>query len=322
MGSKIGRNAPCPCGSGKKHKHCCMVTISSKKLAIVNEMAKHQEGLIKFVFDNHQVEMAKRIANHLAKHPVEKSKSQAFANVAVCWEIFCSPIKEGKTPIEWYIESVKENVSEEIWQMLCSWQYREPSVYSIESQINKNTFKLRDVYGHDEYEAIMNENHLPQSNSLLLGTLIFNGNHHEFYISFIEISESRKSRFLEEINNLSEGSSLKDHFPAILQLALSEHPRNNHSEAENIDDSVLALLKKEAGEEIAAKAEILWNSYYQNRKPVIRKAEIFASALHYLVAKDIFREKPTQVSIAKRYHTTASSLSSRYRELKEFLPAK
>ncbi|MCF4009138.1 SEC-C metal-binding domain-containing protein [Rheinheimera sp. UJ63] len=24
-GKKIGRNAPCPCGSGKKHKHCCIV---------------------------------------------------------------------------------------------------------------------------------------------------------------------------------------------------------------------------------------------------------------------------------------------------------
>jgi preprotein translocase subunit SecA len=22
-GKKIGRNEPCPCGSGKKYKHCC-----------------------------------------------------------------------------------------------------------------------------------------------------------------------------------------------------------------------------------------------------------------------------------------------------------
>ena len=22
-GEKVGRNAPCPCGSGKKHKKCC-----------------------------------------------------------------------------------------------------------------------------------------------------------------------------------------------------------------------------------------------------------------------------------------------------------
>ena len=24
MSKKIGRNEPCPCGSGKKYKHCCM----------------------------------------------------------------------------------------------------------------------------------------------------------------------------------------------------------------------------------------------------------------------------------------------------------
>jgi uncharacterized protein YecA (UPF0149 family) len=23
---KIGRNDPCPCGSGKKYKHCCLKT--------------------------------------------------------------------------------------------------------------------------------------------------------------------------------------------------------------------------------------------------------------------------------------------------------
>ncbi len=25
MGTKIGKNAPCPCGSGKKYKKCCML---------------------------------------------------------------------------------------------------------------------------------------------------------------------------------------------------------------------------------------------------------------------------------------------------------
>ena len=24
VGKKVGRNDPCPCGSGKKHKNCCM----------------------------------------------------------------------------------------------------------------------------------------------------------------------------------------------------------------------------------------------------------------------------------------------------------
>ncbi|MBO7926360.1 SEC-C domain-containing protein [Pseudoalteromonas sp. K222D] len=30
---KLGRNDPCPCGSGKKHKHCCMNTASTKQHA-------------------------------------------------------------------------------------------------------------------------------------------------------------------------------------------------------------------------------------------------------------------------------------------------
>jgi len=28
---KIGRNDPCPCGSGKKYKHCCLSPLSSVK---------------------------------------------------------------------------------------------------------------------------------------------------------------------------------------------------------------------------------------------------------------------------------------------------
>ncbi len=29
--SKVGRNDPCPCGSGKKHKKCCEGKVVSKK---------------------------------------------------------------------------------------------------------------------------------------------------------------------------------------------------------------------------------------------------------------------------------------------------
>lgn len=30
--NKVGRNAPCPCGSGKKYKKCCQVYQPSKEL--------------------------------------------------------------------------------------------------------------------------------------------------------------------------------------------------------------------------------------------------------------------------------------------------
>ena len=29
---KIGRNAPCPCGSGKKYKRCCLINYKEQQL--------------------------------------------------------------------------------------------------------------------------------------------------------------------------------------------------------------------------------------------------------------------------------------------------
>lgn len=31
MNQKVGRNDPCPCGSGKKHKQCCLKLSSGRK---------------------------------------------------------------------------------------------------------------------------------------------------------------------------------------------------------------------------------------------------------------------------------------------------
>jgi uncharacterized protein YecA (UPF0149 family) len=33
MSKKTGRNDPCPCGSGKKYKHCCL----GNKAAAINQ---------------------------------------------------------------------------------------------------------------------------------------------------------------------------------------------------------------------------------------------------------------------------------------------
>ncbi len=38
--AKIGRNQPCPCGSGKKYKHCCLVTGQSAQPASPMEQIK------------------------------------------------------------------------------------------------------------------------------------------------------------------------------------------------------------------------------------------------------------------------------------------
>jgi hypothetical protein len=36
---KTGRNDPCPCGSGKKYKHCCMDAISKQRSALLDDIS-------------------------------------------------------------------------------------------------------------------------------------------------------------------------------------------------------------------------------------------------------------------------------------------
>jgi hypothetical protein len=37
MGHKIGRNDPCPCGSGKKYKKCCLLQDEEKRQSKIED---------------------------------------------------------------------------------------------------------------------------------------------------------------------------------------------------------------------------------------------------------------------------------------------
>ncbi|HRD54879.1 MAG TPA: SEC-C metal-binding domain-containing protein [Parachlamydiaceae bacterium] len=56
MQAKVGRNDPCPCGSGKKFKHCCFLTKggagTKKKLTAkwINAPQKEAPNLIERTF--------------------------------------------------------------------------------------------------------------------------------------------------------------------------------------------------------------------------------------------------------------------------------
>lgn len=39
MGAKVGRNHPCPCGSGRKFKHCCEAKRERMSLSMILTLA-------------------------------------------------------------------------------------------------------------------------------------------------------------------------------------------------------------------------------------------------------------------------------------------
>ena len=46
LSKKIGRNAPCPCGSGKKYKKCCLGKDKTDKKALPRDLLDYAEDWI------------------------------------------------------------------------------------------------------------------------------------------------------------------------------------------------------------------------------------------------------------------------------------
>ena len=53
---KVGRNAPCPCGSGKKYKHCCMHAENFRVAGTTWRRMRRTEGRLGPALDDHAVE--------------------------------------------------------------------------------------------------------------------------------------------------------------------------------------------------------------------------------------------------------------------------
>ncbi|MGA4721290.1 YecA family protein [Fictibacillus nanhaiensis] len=339
--SMIGRNDPCYCGSGKKYKKCCL-----HKEEQTREVSFHQEGLIKYALENYQQDLAERTSKYVKKYPVAKEQEQTYANIAVCWEIFCSEIKENKTPVQLYVEKVKNSVKPEVAEILAGWTTATPSLYKVLEQKTGFIFTVQDIWTEAVYDVTINAAEKPKTESALLGTLVSNGINHEFYVGYVEMPMTELPPLKAAIEKIQPQQdpkvTFKNEFPAVLQLALidisagvpqSQVEKKEASsastkvekaeEATDLKDekynAVTELVKANAETEVVEEAEKLWSEYVTESKPAIRKEEIYAAALDYLVSKDIRGIASTQAETAKKYGVSPASLSSRYREMKELL---
>ncbi|WP_226537232.1 SEC-C domain-containing protein [Fictibacillus halophilus] len=342
--SMIGRNDPCYCGSGKKYKKCCL-----HKEEQTREVSFHQEGLIKYALENYQQDLAARTSEYVKKYPVGKDQEQTYGNIAVCWEVFCSEIKDGRTPVELYVKKVKNSVKPEVAEILAGWTNTVPSLYKVVEQKTGFIFTVKDIWTDKVYDVTINAADKPKADSALLGTLVSNGINYEFYVGYVEMPISELpplKEAIEKLQPLADAKEIfKNQFPAVLQLSLidisagvpkpkadqtqantekpaAEEKAEGSTASEEKDEkytAVTELVKANAETEVVEEAEKLWDEYINESKPAIRKEEIYAAALDYLVSKDIRGINSTQAETAKKYGVSPASLSSRYREMKELL---
>jgi hypothetical protein len=295
--------------------------------------------------------LAAHTAEYVKKFPVGKDQEQTYANIAVCWEVFCTEIENGKTPVQLYVEKVKNEVKPEVADILSGWTTTVPSLYKVIEQKTGFIFTVEDIWTAQQYDVTINAAEKPKTDSALLGTLVSNGISFEFYVGYVEMPISELPPLKEAVEKLQPMADAKQifktQFPAVLQLSLIDisegipeahseratdstkrpttaekkidNPSNDSVEKDEKYTAVTELVKANAETEVVEEAEKLWSEYFTESKPAIRKEEIYAAALDYLVSKDIRGIASTQAETAKKYGVSPASLSSRYREMKELL---
>ena len=60
--SKVGRNQPCPCGSGRKYKHCCLLSHGGMRINMKTETGSDiDKHIIQKMIDEAHVERMNKI---------------------------------------------------------------------------------------------------------------------------------------------------------------------------------------------------------------------------------------------------------------------
>ncbi len=181
--NKTGRNDPCPCGSGKKFKQCCMndnvVNLQQKKVDREMQNLREKISLNLLDFDSH---LFKAMEDHPLKDPFqpeELPEDDPIMSFLLEWIILDYRCPQGRNAVELILEENKKQYPEEIR----SWPQFYLSLYVFREFRPGEGVLLEDRYSGKVFlmrgsEDVLKELH---PDSILITRLLpFKGNYYSF----------------------------------------------------------------------------------------------------------------------------------------------
>ena len=151
-GPAVGRNDPCPCGSGKKYKHCHLAHPDYRR----EERWREQALGIPPVHDRDErlkhamLEWAyHRFGNDSLAGGDDFQDADAAAPLAIPWCLFHAPV-EGRPVAEWYVEERGDGLSEDDLAWLRAQHAASLSVREVLSVVEGAMVVVRDLLNGDE----------------------------------------------------------------------------------------------------------------------------------------------------------------------------
>lgn len=157
---KIGRNAPCPCGSGKKYKKCCLLK-EQQKLPEKPPADAFDKRLMDRIFKYSETIPKKEFLNAVAlywrtepKEPVIlPEEAQDDGGAFMAWYIHDYSLSTGKTILEQFYESHANRLKDDEKAFLQSDMKTCPGLYEVIEVREGEDLTLSDIF-HDDILSV------------------------------------------------------------------------------------------------------------------------------------------------------------------------
>jgi len=290
--NKIGRNDPCPCGSGKKYKHCCMVLGEGPTTDLFTRCSQ-MIAAVKIKLDETYKDNIKRIRKDARQsfchYTVNKQLTTEQEAIFSDWLWFDHRQEESQTFAGAYLAEHRQYMPPQLQECLQALSDSYLSVYEP-TRIGDNYLEMRDIFSESLQQVTLKERleaDLDEKPLLLLGRLVGfpEGQVFSGMVLAVDNQDGQASYLQKHIRYLADikgedntAALLKDNAEVLLGLfdhALRKKLINiNDIRYLHFDDPAQRLaiqkwLKANPGMEYVHKYEDL--SWYQDRQAGINK---------------------------------------------------
>ncbi|WP_138419948.1 YecA family protein [Aquibacillus sediminis] len=325
--SKIQRNEPCPCGSGKKYKKCCgasNVTEINPKF-INNELNRLQQELISFAFKKYDKQIKQLFKMYANPFLQEEDETANIYNTGLTiWIIFNVPfIDKKQTIFDVFYKWNQSSLSLQTKNILAKWTDTVPAVYEVVSvnKDSKQVVTIQDISTDELYYIPFQEGDEFIKGSIIIGALVPYMNYHNFPVAMIKLYRHDKDALLQLMEQYPDDKGgIVEYFPAFLgeALTLGVEPDKWDNPIHEMVAQRFAkhMVNKDMEDDIILKGIELWNQYCKKEQPSFKRIEAYAAALDYLSQKTFLNETTiTQGQIAKEYDASPVTVSTNVRKL-------
>ncbi|MDG5471631.1 SEC-C domain-containing protein [Jeotgalibacillus sp. ET6] len=340
---EVGRNEPCPCGSGKKYKKCC----ASKKVVSIQTLLVTEGMDLQLKFLNEKMAPMqgdyKEDLTYILDHVTPSFEEKQFLTV---YSTFMFGLRTQNDQTHWshfVDEQLESQERPRMKEIMPKWHDPRPVLAEvIEMDEDSREMVMKDLINDDQYTVVLPEFHSWAEIDYVFAVLLpLEDKWVPYGFMFPSIyTKEERSRVIERISMLDiEGDDrslwLKTSMLVDLINAMVERTQNEEAapeqdwmtqmtsevEKSNQQEALQSLKKywdNRANEDLSLFACHIAASFFAQKGDKVRKPETYLAAISYLMAQHATETPLTQKEAGEAFDVSASSVSSTVRKIEEW----